>query len=122
MSRPWSDGLQASGINPRQFSVLALIAADPGLSQAELARRALVTPQSMSEMLTRLEAAGLAHRSDTTAGRSAQVAITEDGRATLAAAYPQVLRLQQESLAALDPVEQRELGRMLAKVIAQHEA
>lgn len=121
VSRPWSAGLQSSGINPRQFSVLALIAADPGQSQAELARRASVTPQSMSEMLTRLEAAGQVHRSELGGGRPARVSITEDGRAALTLAYPQVLRLQQESLASLDPDEQRELGRLLAKLIAQHE-
>lgn len=122
VSRPWTTGLQASGINPRQFSVLALIAADPGRSQVELARQASVTPQSMSEMLARLEAAGQVHRSDLGGGRPARVTLTEDGRAALVAAYPEVLRLQQESLTPLDPDEQRELGLLLAKLIAHHEA
>lgn len=121
VSRPWSVGLQAFGINPRQFSVLALIAADPGQSQAELARQTSVTPQSMSEMLARLEAAGQVHRSELGGGRPARVTITEAGRTALASAYPQVLRLQQDSVASLSPVEQQELARLLSKLIAQHE-
>ena len=52
MARAWHEALREHGVNPRQFSMLALLAHDPGLSQAELARRVMVTPQSMSESLT----------------------------------------------------------------------
>ena len=47
VSRPWHAALRAHGINPRQFSVLAWLARDPGLSQGELARRVMVTPQNV---------------------------------------------------------------------------
>lgn len=120
-AKPWLRGLNSQGINPRQFSVLALLEDDPGLSQAELARRALITPQSMAELVARLEANGLVHRVMAGVGRPARVSLSEDGRRTLTAAYPVVSRLQDDSLAALSDAERHELARLLTKVIQSHE-
>jgi DNA-binding MarR family transcriptional regulator len=45
-----------------QYTVLSALARQPGLSSAQLARRAYVSPQSMNEMLLVLEERGLVKR------------------------------------------------------------
>ena len=50
------------GLGIAQFLVLSLLAETPGLANADLARRAFVTPQSMNEVLKRLESTGLVER------------------------------------------------------------
>ncbi len=57
------------GLGIPHYVVLTLLAETPGLPNAELARKAFVTPQSMNEVLKQLEASGLVqrHRSPTNA-------------------------------------------------------
>jgi DNA-binding MarR family transcriptional regulator len=117
-SRAWHAALRSHGINPRQFSMLATLANDPGISQAELARRVVITPQSLSESLARLLDAGLVERGTPEPGRAAQLALTESGRRLLAEAYPIVEAFNRTSFAALTAAEQGALARLLTKLIA----
>ena len=117
ISRPWHEALRAQGINPRQFSTLATLAHDPGVSQGELARRVMITPQSMSESLSRLVEAGLVSRSDMGPGRAAQLELTDDGRKLLSRAYPVVEELNRDCFSALTDTERTELARVLQKLI-----
>jgi DNA-binding MarR family transcriptional regulator len=50
------------GLGIPHYVVLILFAETPGLPNAELARKAFVTPQSMNEVLQQLEASGLVER------------------------------------------------------------
>ncbi len=50
------------GITLTQFTTLTVIARRSGLSNAQLARRALVTPQAMQQVLSALAAKGLIQR------------------------------------------------------------
>src|SRR5688500_14519514 len=75
-SRLWHTALRAHGINPRLSSALAVLAREPGLSQAELARRVLVTPQTMSESLNGLLRTGLITRTGVAPGLAASIALT----------------------------------------------
>lgn len=120
VSRRWFEELSARGINPRQFSVLSILVREPGISQAGLARRALITPQSMSELLPRLVAAGLIERGSTAPGRSASLVVADAGRALLARAYPIVSRLDGDAFGAMPAADRRELTRLLAAVIRTH--
>lgn len=116
MSRAWHAAMRAHGINPRQFSMLASIAHDPGLSQAELARRVLITPQSLSESIARLIEADLIARTEAAPGRAAKLALTDEGRTLLAEAYPVVEAVNRDSFTALAPAERAELARLLRKL------
>ncbi|RZU53120.1 DNA-binding MarR family transcriptional regulator [Krasilnikovia cinnamomea] len=115
-ARAWQEALRAHGVNPRQFSMLASLAHDPGISQAELARRVMVTPQSMSESLTRLIDDGLIARGSTEPGRPARLGLTEAGRRALERAYPVVSAHQEQAFAALTADEKAELARVLGKL------
>jgi len=117
MARAWHEALREHGVNPRQFSMLASLAHDPGISQAELARRVMVTPQSMSESLMRLIDAGLIDRGSVEPGRPAQLALTTAGRNLLLRAYPVVSAHQDEAFAALTTAERAELARILGKLM-----
>ena len=117
MARAWHEALREHGVNPRQFSMLASLAHDPGISQAELARRVMVTPQSMSESLTRLIDAGLIDRGNVEPGRPAQLELTTAGRSVLLRAYPVVSAHQDEAFAALTTAERAELARILGKLM-----
>ena len=117
VSRRWHDALRQRGVSPRQFSVLALLVDDPGLSQGELARRVLITPQSMSELLRGLIDAGLVERGPVRPGRAASLVVTDDGRRLLVAAYPVVREVDREAFGALDGRERSALEALLRKLL-----
>lgn len=117
VSRPWLAALRRHGINPRQFSVLALLVHDSMLSQGELARRVMVTPQSMSELVTTLIEGGLLLRRDVTPGRAARLEVTKKGKALLDKAYPVVEATEREAFATLSAKEREQLGELLEKLL-----
>ena len=51
------------GLTVSKYTALSILCEKPGLSNAQLARRTYVTPQSMNEVLSSLEADGLIVRS-----------------------------------------------------------
>jgi DNA-binding MarR family transcriptional regulator len=80
--------LKEIGLNAPQYNVLVSLEAEPGASNARLARRAFVTPQTMQAMLVKLEQLGLIERSpDAEHGRIQRTELTEEGRASLAQAH-----------------------------------
>lgn len=56
------EALRETGATTPQYSALGALAEEPGLSNAQLARRSFVTPQTMNQILKGLEAAGLVRR------------------------------------------------------------
>lgn len=54
--------LRALDVTVPQYAALSVLAEEPGLSNAALARRSFVTPQTMNQIVVRLEAAGLVER------------------------------------------------------------
>lgn len=87
-----------------EYTTLSVLQARPRLSNAQLARRALVTPQSMFEILAQLERRGLVARDvDPQHGRILRTTLTDHGRAMLAAANPAIEALHAEMFAGLSP-------------------
>ncbi|PYE84912.1 DNA-binding MarR family transcriptional regulator [Pseudoroseicyclus aestuarii] len=80
--------LKELGLTAPQYNVLCSLDAEPGASNARLARRAFVTPQTMQSMLVKLERAGLIERSpDAEHGRIQRTQLTEAGQDTLTKAH-----------------------------------
>lgn len=80
-----------------EFTALAVLKRRPGLSNAQLARRSLVRPQSMNEILVKLEDRGLLRRDvDPDHARILRAALTPEGLELLAAAEPAVKAIQDE--------------------------
>ncbi len=102
------------GLGPTQFGVLAALATDPALGQGELARRNLVSPQSIGELIVSLENRGLVRRpAGTGRGRRRPVHLTDAGRDTLRRVAPAVRAINAPESLGLDAAEAVELNRLL---------
>jgi DNA-binding MarR family transcriptional regulator len=78
-----------------EYTALSVLRARPGLSNAQLARRSLLAPQSMLEVLTKLEGRGLVQRAvDPDHRRILRAALTSTGRALLSKADPGIEAFQ----------------------------
>jgi DNA-binding MarR family transcriptional regulator len=100
--RPWE-------LSVAQFTALSVLARRPGLSNAQLARRSLISPQAMSEVLAALERRGLVARSaDPAHARIRNATLTADGEAAVRAAARVAGQLQDELLADV-PVGERDV-------------
>jgi DNA-binding MarR family transcriptional regulator len=96
---PWQLGVP-------EYTALSVLRARPGLSNAQLARRSLVAPQSMIEILARLETRGLVRRrADPHHALVRRAELTVHGRATLEAAEPSIAALQEQLLADVAPTD-----------------
>jgi DNA-binding MarR family transcriptional regulator len=92
-----------------EFTALAVLKRRPGLSNAQLARRSLVRPQSMNEILVKLEARGLLRREvDPDHARILRAALTPEGLELLEGAEPAVRAIQDELFAEV-PESQRQV-------------
>jgi DNA-binding MarR family transcriptional regulator len=110
--------LQPLDLTPTHFGVLVQLSNTPGLSQARLARRALMTPQSMGELLLPLERAGLVARGERTGrGRPIPVSLTEAGRRLLEEATPLVDAIDTAASFGLTAAEKAQLNALLHKVV-----
>ena len=117
MAADFARGLEPLGIQPREFGVLNLIDAHPGITQQELGAGALVDPSSMVAILDELEARGWAERRPhPTDRRKRAVHLTAAGRRLLNRARGVAGKAVAELLAPLSASEVSELRRMLRKV------
>ncbi|WP_433798889.1 MarR family winged helix-turn-helix transcriptional regulator [Actinomycetospora sp. CA-084318] len=107
------------GLSPTQFGVLVQLDNTPGATSSELARACLMTPQSMSELLPGLEAAGYVERAATGRGRPAPVHLTEAGHDVLARATPLVEHADRPEALGLDAEELAALTALLNRIAAQ---
>lgn len=109
--------LQGSGLSLPEFTALSVLATRPGLSNARLARRSLVTPQAMHKVIRSLEEAGLVTRSAPPhGGRTLEAQITEAGSRLLNETLSRTAEAEDRALAALDRSERDELVRLLTLV------
>lgn len=104
-------------LTPPQFAVLTMVNAYPGASGADLARLAVLTPQTMNVIVKNLLRAGLLDRApDATHGRILNLRLTESGGTVLAAARRRVMVLEDELSKGLDEGKKADLRLWLAAV------
>ena len=107
------------GLTQPQFTVLTMLAAYPGHSGADLARLALLTPQTMSVIVANLLKAGLVERRPHRVhGRIQQIELTAEGRKALQAAKARVEALERAMLGGLPEDEEAAIRRWLVAVAA----
>jgi DNA-binding MarR family transcriptional regulator len=103
--------LAQCGLSVQEYTALSVLGTRPGLSNAQLARRSLVTPQSMIEILSRLERRELVVREpDPHNARILRGTLTKRGRTLLRDADRGVARIQEQILA---DVPQRERATVI---------
>ena len=87
--------LRPHGLTPPQYGVLSVLARNPGLSGADLARAVNTTPQAANEVLATLERKRLIERRPhPTHGRILRATLTDEGQRRLQAATPAVRALE----------------------------
>jgi DNA-binding MarR family transcriptional regulator len=93
--RAMDEALDAYGLSPAQYAALSVLAREPGVSGADLARACNTTPQAMNGVLAILERDGLVERhSHPTHGRILQVDLTSRGKRRLEQAQPVIRALE----------------------------
>lgn len=112
LRRRLDEVLEPTGLSVRQYTTLSVLRARSGLSNAQLARRSLMTPQSMSEVLAALSARDLVRRvPDESHGRVMRTELTPAGVKLLDSCDRAVDGLEEQMLTEL-PAAQR--ARLLA--------
>ena len=92
------------GLTTLQYTTLSVLGRRGELSNAQLARRSYMTPQSMSEVIEALEKKGLITRSQHPNHRRVfPAALTATGVKVLEACEEAVADMEQEMLRELDP-------------------
>ncbi len=118
LGRQFDHALKQLALTPRQFGVLATIAAEPGINSGQLARKVLVTAQSMGELVTGLEKAGYLTRDhDRGRGRRLDMHLTPAGHDVLTRAFGVVAGLNAPHALGLSHQETAQLNTLLHKAL-----
>ncbi len=100
-----------------QVGVLEAILHKGPLGQRELGRKVLTSAGNMTDVIDKLEARGLVHRSRQPSDRRAvRVELTDAGHQTITAFFPLHARNIARAMGALNEQELRELGELLRKL------
>lgn len=109
--------LSPLGLTLPEFVCLRILSVTPGLSSAELARDASVTPQAMNTVLRKLEDLGaVARPASVSSGRALPASLTSQGQKLLQRAEAVVLAADARILGRLTEAEQRQFKSMLEKL------
>ena len=120
------DVLRPFDVSVAQYTTLSVLHARGNLSNAELAKRAFITPQAMNEVMQGLEARKLvARRPSSSHGRIVQLLLTQRGLDLLRECNQAALQLEQSMLAGLserDSARLREALSLCIKALEDHGA
>ncbi|SMQ73671.1 MarR family transcriptional regulator [Agreia sp. VKM Ac-1783] len=71
--------LKPFDLTPAEYGIFDHVHSNPGVSNAELARYLLITPQALGRMSTRLQKRGYIRRAPAKGGRREPIEVTEEG-------------------------------------------
>jgi DNA-binding MarR family transcriptional regulator len=107
------------GLTVTEFTTLSVLGVRSGLSNAQLARRSLVTPQAMNQVLASLEAKGLIERGQSAGDgvgghhRARSTTLTAEGRRLVERCTAIVDDIEDTSFVRASAAERAELAVML---------
>jgi DNA-binding MarR family transcriptional regulator len=108
--------LLSEDLTTPQYAVLSALQKAPGLSNAELARRSFVTPQTMIRIVASLEDKGLVTRVEHPShGRILEASLTAAGEKTVNACHQRVKRVENRMEGDLSETERRTLADLLER-------
>jgi len=108
------------GVTPPQFAVLTMLKAYPGLSGADLARVALLTPQTVGVIIRNLERSGAIRKTPHPVhGRLLQWTLTRRGQTLLEKCRRHAKALERRLMAGLSAKGQATVRRWLSKIAAE---
>ena len=105
------------GVTSPQFAVLTMLKAYPGLSGADLARVALLTPQTVGVIIRNLERDGAVRkRPHPIHGRVLQWTVTRRGLGLLGKCRRRAKAIERQPAAGLSAKSQAAIRRWLSKI------
>jgi DNA-binding MarR family transcriptional regulator len=114
----FADTVGAEGITPGLFGILVIVEANPGLRQQRLAEAAHLDRSSMVPVIDKLETRGLVERRAEDR-RSNGIYLTAEGAALLRTLKRRVRSHEQRVVQNLSERQQRELVRLLGRILPQ---
>ena len=110
LRREISERVQPYGMTVPQYTTLSVLRSRSGLSNAQLARRSYITPQTMSEVIVALEEKKLVERApDPGHRRILRIKVTAKGRRLLARCDTALEELEEQMLSELSEEERSRL-------------
>ena len=110
--------LRPLGITVAQYVCLEILKSTPGASNAELARQAFVTRQTMNTLLRGLQERGLIERAThATKGRALPTMLTPQGEQILAQATGRIREIEQQMVGGFSDTQRQELWDLLTACI-----
>lgn len=105
-----------------QYTAMSVLSRRPGLSNAQLARRSLVSPQAMNQALSGLVERRLIHRPSKPEGRALAIELTAQGQQVLDQIAPLIDAAEDHLLSDLRPKQRQLLLSMVETVtgLGQH--
>jgi DNA-binding MarR family transcriptional regulator len=102
------------GLTAAQYTALSVLDTQQQLSNAQLAERSMISPQSANEMVKAMEARGwIARQADVNHGRIIHLRLSAEGSALLRQGHAAVAQLEQAMLAELGVDQRSELHGQL---------
>ena len=112
------EALRRLRVTTPQYAVLSNLEEHPGLSNAQLARKCFVTPQTMNRIVISLEKNGLVERrAHEHHGRIRETALSKLGAEKLHAAHELVAEVENAVFAGIPEDEKQILAALLAKIV-----
>lgn len=112
--------LSAFGVTPPQFSVLTMLVAYPGASGADIARLSMLTPQTVSVIVTNLERMqAIVRTPHVLHGRVLQIEVTPAGKDLLTQCKSSVEAVDQALLVGLSSDERQVVRRWLVWIATE---
>lgn len=110
--------MHKQGLTTPQYAALSILSRHPGLSSAQLARRAFVTAQSMQVMVANFVRCGYVKREPSEGNQRVLCNyLTSDGAALLAACEESAGKVEERMLDGVDPESVRVLRATLSLCI-----
>lgn len=117
LRREMDDALRPLHLSVSKYAVLADLHRNPGLTNADLARRAFITPQSMQGLLVALEKAALIVRdADADHGRKQPSRLTADGITLVQKADHIVEKIEEKLIKAVAPLAPQDASALLKRL------
>lgn len=115
--RRFHKALEPERLHPRDFGVMTMVDAHPGMSQQQLHEKTGIDPSSMVAVIDDLQARGLAERRpDPDDRRARAIFLTDEGQRTLQRIRKLASQLQREMFGGLTEQEMSTLHALLRKL------
>lgn len=114
--------LKSAGVTLRQFSVLAALSGNEGVSQSDLVNATGIDRSTLADMVARMETAGLIKRADSkTDARAKSVSLTAKGKKAYEKALPAVTKADDVLFSTLAKAKQDALLQGLTGLVEDSE-